>query len=166
MFLVGAAGLSHAQSEKTPIESCGNLHTQSEMNDCAATEAKKADTILNATYRQLLSKVRENKTATERVVAAERAWIVFRDAELAAEWPVPDGENPNTLYGSVHPLCYYNEFAAMTWERVKALKELMRHEEGDVCSSGLARSGQGEASRTCNSNSDKPKVRSSRNRVS
>jgi uncharacterized protein YecT (DUF1311 family) len=164
MFLLGAVGLSHAQSEKTPIESCGKLHTQSEMNDCAATEAKKADTVLNATYRQLLSKVKENKTATEKVVAAEKAWIVFRDAELAAEWPVPDGDNPNALYGSVHPLCYYNEFAAMTWERVKALKKLVRNEEGDVCSSGLAQSGESDASRTCNS--EKPKVRGLRDRVS
>jgi uncharacterized protein YecT (DUF1311 family) len=38
-----------------------------------------------------------------KVVAAEKAWIAFRDAELAAEWPVPEGENPNALYGSVHP---------------------------------------------------------------
>jgi uncharacterized protein YecT (DUF1311 family) len=164
IFLFGSVSPSHAQGVKTPIEICGNLHAQSDMNECAAMEANKADAALNATYRELLSKVRENKTATDKVVAAEKAWIVFRDAELAAEWPVSKGENHNALYGSVHPLCYYNELAAMTWERVKALKELMRNEEGDVCSSGLAQSGQSDASRTCNL--EKPKVRRSRNRVS
>jgi uncharacterized protein YecT (DUF1311 family) len=136
------------------------------MNDCAAREAKKADEALNATYRELLSKIKQNKTATEKVVAAERSWIVFRDAELAAKWPVPEGENPNMLYGSVHPLCYYNEYAVMTRERVKTLNELMRNEEGDVCSSGLAQSGHPNTSRTCTLSPTKPKAPRARNRVS
>jgi uncharacterized protein YecT (DUF1311 family) len=119
------------------------------MNDCAAAEAKRADAALNATYRDLLNKVKENRTASQKVVTAEKAWIVFRDAELAAEWPVAEGENPNFLYGSVHPLCYFNELATMTWERVKTLKNLMRNEEGDVCSSGLAQNGHDDGPRGC-----------------
>lgn len=149
LSLLGSAGLVHAQGDKTAIEKCGNLHTQSAMNDCAATEAKKADAALNAAYGELLSKVKENKTATEKISVAEKAWIVFRDAELAAEWPVGEGENPNALYGSVHPLCYYSELATMTWERVRALKDLMRNEEGDVCSSGLAQHRQVDDPRAC-----------------
>jgi hypothetical protein len=42
--------LNHAQGEKTATELCGDLHTQAEMNDCAAAEAKKADAELNAAY--------------------------------------------------------------------------------------------------------------------
>jgi uncharacterized protein YecT (DUF1311 family) len=121
------------------------------MNACAAREAHKADEVLNSTYRELLNQIKDDKTATERVVAAEKSWIVFRDAELAAEWPVPAGENPNVLYGSVHPLCYYNELAAMTWDRLKTLKDLMRNQEGDLCSSGLAKSCHGDASHACSS---------------
>ena len=147
----GTLGSIHAQSERTPVEVCGDLHTQAEMNDCAAAEAKRADAALNATYRELLSKVKKNKTATQKVVAAEKAWIVFRDAELAAEWPVAEGENPNFLYGSVHPLCYSNELATMTWERVKTLRNLMRNEEGDVCASGLAHNGNADRPLGCNS---------------
>lgn len=142
LCLMATLGATHAQDDKTPIETCGNLHTQAEMNDCAATEAKKADDALNVAYRKLLSKVKQNKTATEKLIAAEKAWVAFRDAELAAEWPVAEGENPNLLYGSVHPLCYYNELATMTWQRVKTLRDLMRNEEGDVCSSGLAQQDQ------------------------
>ena len=156
--LLGTVGLIYAQGEKPPVEKCGNLHTQAEMNDCAAAGAKKADAALNAAYRELLTKVRENKTATKKLAAAEKAWIVFRDAELAAEWPVAEGENPNLLYGSVHPLCYYNELATMTWGRVKALKNLMTKEEGDVCSSGLAQRGQGDGPHTCTSTSGKAKA--------
>lgn len=152
---LGMVGLCHAQSEKTPIEKCGNLHTQAEMNDCAASEAKRANDALNEAYKKLLSKVKESKIATQKLVAAEKAWIVFRDAELAAEWPVAEGENPSLLYGSVHPLCYYNELATMTWERVKTLKDLLRNEEGDVCSSGLAQHSQNKVTRTCNTASRK-----------
>jgi uncharacterized protein YecT (DUF1311 family) len=148
-WLIGSGCVIRAQGEKMPIQNCGNLATQAEMNDCAVAEAHKADVALNAAYRELLNKTRDNKTATERVVAAERAWVVFRDAELAAVWPVAKGENPNLLYGSVHPLCYYNELARMTWERVKTLKDLMSYQEGDVCSSGLAQRSESDEPGTC-----------------
>ncbi len=123
------------------------------MNDCAAKEAKKADAALNVTYQRLVSQIKDNKTALEKLVTAEKAWIVFRDAELAAEWPVPEGESPNLLYGSVHPFCYSNEFTSMTLRRVTTLKELMAREEGDVCASGLALNSQhDDASHACKSN--------------
>ena len=158
MCLLGYVIVSNAQDEEKVIERCGNLHTQAEMNDCAASEARKADVALNATYQELLSRVRENKTDREKVVAAEKAWVIFRDAELAAEWPVAEGENPNILYGSVHPFCYSLELATMTWDRVKTLKDLMQNEEGDVCGSGLAQIKQSDGPRTCNRNLQKSKV--------
>jgi uncharacterized protein YecT (DUF1311 family) len=108
LLLIGHAGIVLAQKGKIE-KPCGDYGTQSEMNDCAAREAHEADEALNATYKQLLVRLRDDKTATARVVAAEKAWVIFRDAELAADWPVADGENPNLLYGSVHPFCYYNE---------------------------------------------------------
>ena len=139
LSLLGSACLSDAQLDKVAIESCGNLHTQSEMNDCAAREAHKADDALNSTYQEVLGKLKSDKTATARMVAAEKAWIAFRNAELAADWPVADGANPNLLYGSVHPFCYYNERTALTLERLKTLSDRMRHkEEGDVCSIAIA----------------------------
>lgn len=161
---MGTVGVIHAQGEKTPIENCGDLATQRDMNDCAAAEAHKADVALNAAYRELLSKLKDNKTATEKVVAAQRAWIVFRDAELGAEWPVGKGENPNLLYGSVHPLCYYNELARMTRERAKTLKSLMTSQEGDVCSSGLAQRSKSNEPSTCHPAHGKAKAPRSSNR--
>ena len=139
LSLLGSACLSDAQSVKAAIEDCGNLHTQSEMNDCAAGEAHRAEDALNSTYREVLGKLKSDKTATTRMVAAEKAWIAFRDAELAADWPVADGENPNLLCGSVHPFCYYNKRTALTLERLKTLSDRIKHEEeGDVCSIAIA----------------------------
>ena len=94
LFLLGCGSLIQAQTEKAPVENCGDLPTQSEMNDCAAREAKKADAALNATYRELLQKIKEDKTATEKVVIAEKAWIAFRDAELAAALDACRGSTP------------------------------------------------------------------------
>lgn len=108
LSLLGSACLSYAQLDQATLESCGSLHTQSEMNDCAAREAHKADDALNSAHQEVLGRLKSDKTATARMVAAEKAWIAFRDAELAADWPVADGANPNLSYGSVHPFCYYN----------------------------------------------------------
>ena len=166
LCLLASVIVSFAQGENTIIEKCGKLHSQAQMNDCAATEAKKADAALNTTYRELLSTVRENKTATERLVAAEKAWIIFRDAELAAEWPVAEGQNPSILYGSVHPFCFSLELATMTWDRVKTLKDLMQHEEGDVCGSGLARNNRTDEPLTCNSKPERLKTDGRRSGVS
>lgn len=139
LSLLGSACLSYAQLDKAAAETCASLHTQSEMNDCAAGEAHKADEALNSIYQEVLEKLKSDKTATARTVAAEKAWIAFRDAELAADWPVADGANPNLLYGSVHPFCYYNARAVLTLERLKTLSDRMRHEEeGDVCSIAIA----------------------------
>ena len=139
LSLLGSACLSDAQLDEAAVERCGNLHSQSEMSDCAASEAHKVDNALNSTYQEVLRKLKSNKTATARMVAAEKAWIAFRDAELAADWPVADGANPNLLYGSVHSFCYYNARTALTLERLKTLSDRMRHEEeGDVCSIAIA----------------------------
>ena len=138
LSLLGSACLMDAQLDKAATESCGNLRTQSEMNDCAATEAHKADDALNSTYQEVLGRLRSDKTATARMVAAEKAWIAFRDAELASYWPAADGVNPNLLHGSVHPFCYCNARTALTLERLKTLSDRMKHEkEGDVCSTAI-----------------------------
>jgi uncharacterized protein YecT (DUF1311 family) len=139
LSLLGSACLSNAQLDKAAVESCGNFDTQAEMNDCAAREAQKADDALNSIYQEVLSKLKSDKTATARMVAAEKAWTAFRDAELAADWPVAAGANPNLLYGSVHPFCYYNARTSLTMERLKTLSDRMKHEEeGDVCSIAIA----------------------------
>jgi Uncharacterized protein conserved in bacteria len=164
--VLGGACFIQAQPEKRFAVNCGDFSTQTEMNECAAKQAKRADAALNATYRELIEKIKGDKTATERVIAAEKAWISFRDAELAAEWPVAKGENPNVLYGSVHPLCYFNELEAMTWERVKRLKELMQSAEGDVCSSGLAIVGSHKTSTACGANKSKRGALNERHSVS
>ena len=116
--------------------SCGEYSNQAQMNDCAQRKAKQADALLRATYQKLLISLKGNRTATAKVVQAQRAWVAFRDAEMAAEWPVSAGEDAQVLYGSVHPFCYAEMLEALTMDRVKTLRARMVHDEGDVCAAG------------------------------
>jgi uncharacterized protein YecT (DUF1311 family) len=136
VFLPALAASGHSQTTKTKEKSCGDYDTQAQMNECAARQANEADAALNAVYRELLNKLKDNKTATAKIVAAQNAWVTFRDAELAADWPVGKDENPNAHYGSVHPFCFYEELASMTLERVRKLRAYLHPEEGDVCAYG------------------------------
>lgn len=156
LFAFAPLAQSQAPDAESIVQACGDLPTQSAMNACAAKAAAKADADLNTTYQQLLTRLKGNATATAGIVAAERAWLAFRDAELAAIWPVPHGETANLLYGSAHPFCYSIELATMTVERTKTLKELMRVEEGDICAPGLALTNNREAAGTCSASVLKP----------
>jgi uncharacterized protein YecT (DUF1311 family) len=77
LSLLGSACLSDAQLDEAAVERCGNLHSQSEMSDCAASEAHKVDNALNSTYQEVLRKLKSNKTATARMVAAEKLGLPF-----------------------------------------------------------------------------------------
>ncbi len=116
----------------------GGHESQAEMNQCAIDEFKNADKRLNETYKELLDKLKSNKTALNKVIAAERAWIAFRDAELAARWPLAPSENPQAL-GSVHPFCFHEALTEMTNRRTDELRYLLFPVEGDVCGGPLAK---------------------------
>jgi uncharacterized protein YecT (DUF1311 family) len=56
-------------------------HTQGELTACAAGQAAAADRRLNAAYRDVLRYVDGEEKA--KLIAAERAWVGFRDADCA-----------------------------------------------------------------------------------
>ncbi len=53
------------------------------MDECAAASFRKADAALNNTYRQIMSRLKNDENAKRQMTAAQRAWIGFRDAECA-----------------------------------------------------------------------------------
>jgi uncharacterized protein YecT (DUF1311 family) len=64
--------------------------TQSEMNRCANEELTRVETRLNTTYAKLLTFVSADQPSTEKIRAAERAWITYRDAYIDAKYPAVD----------------------------------------------------------------------------
>ncbi|OYX49143.1 MAG: hypothetical protein B7Y97_09800 [Sphingomonas sp. 32-66-10] len=67
---------------------CSTATTQSEMNDCALAAYNEADVSLNVQWWKTLAVFRSRSVEdAERLRAAQRAWIAFRDAECDAEFP-------------------------------------------------------------------------------
>jgi len=55
-----------------------------------------ADDELNKTYQQLLKKATGDPVALQKIRAAQKAWVAFRDAQIAALYPSEDKQQ----YGS------------------------------------------------------------------
>ena len=102
--------------------------TQTEMNHCASDEAARADTELNEVYRKLLSQAASQEEAVAKIKAAERAWIVYRDAYLDAMYPAKDKQ---AEYGSIYPMEANLFRAKLTQRQVTALKEMLQQYSGD-----------------------------------
>jgi uncharacterized protein YecT (DUF1311 family) len=104
--------------------------TQSEMNQAACESYKKADAQLNRIYNQILNDYAGDKNFIEKMRAAERAWIVFRDAHVNSIYPDPSPQ----AYGGVNPMCRCAILEQLTNDRIKMLREWTDGvAEGDVC---------------------------------
>jgi len=110
-----------SQKKKTASDPCKGT-TQFEMNVCAAEELKRADAELNRVYQQLLKAVEGDKRATAKIKAAEREWIVYRDAYLKAEYPEEDRAN----CGSICPMEFDLLATELTRDRTAVLRKLLR----------------------------------------
>ncbi|QRN55773.1 DUF1311 domain-containing protein [Dyella caseinilytica] len=107
-----------------------NAQSQGAMNECASNSYGAADKELNQVYQQVLRKYAKDTVFVAKLKAAQKAWLTFRDAELAARFPDSDITN----YGSVYPMCVNNELEAMTRKRTEELRAWLKGtEEGDVC---------------------------------
>lgn len=108
--------------------------TQADINQCAGSKQQKADAELNQLYQQALVLAKKDPVATDKIRQAERAWLKYRDAQVAMHYP-PRAQGE---YGSVQSLCEATLLQKLTENRIKELKEWLKTpEEGDVCSRNL-----------------------------
>ena len=70
-------------------------------------ESKKADAALNAVYRKL--------EKTPELVAAQRLWIAYRDAECKYQYSRYEG-------GTIAPMIYSNCLTTLTTQRTEILE--------------------------------------------
>lgn len=111
--------------------------SQAGLNQCASNSATSADAELNRIYAKVLAANASDTAFLEKFKAAQRAWIVFRDAQIAARYPSPAD------YGSVLPMCESGEYEQLTRDRIKQLNAwITGTEEGDVCAGSYPMSGQ------------------------
>lgn len=108
--------------------------TQLEMNEQACSQYKLADTELNRVYQQILRAYKIDANFIKKLKNAQRAWLVYRDAQLAAIYP-DDGPG---AYGSVNPMCRCHELRWLTETRTKELKRWVEGTiEGDACAGSV-----------------------------
>lgn len=105
--------------------------TQAGMNSAACAESTKADSELNRVYQQVLRERQADALFIQKMRAAQRAWITYRNAHLATLYPAAD---PRREYGSVYPLCRCTALAEATRKRTEELQRWTSGSaEGDVC---------------------------------
>jgi len=116
-----------------PVSSAIALaQTQGAMNKGACDESTKADAELNTIYEQVLRERKADALFTRKMRAAQRAWVTYRDAHLAALYPAADAR---LEYGSVYPACRCTALAEATRKRTEELRRwtVGGAAEGDVC---------------------------------
>jgi len=91
----------------------GYCQSQPEMNQASQAGFEKADAKLNATYKKLLSKL--DSEGKKKLIAAERAWVAYRDAQAAFE------ADAQARGGSMAPLIYNQTCLELTEARIKEL---------------------------------------------
>lgn len=97
---------------------CSAPMDQHSMNQCAEREYQAADRALNARYQATRKVISAADPEAERLlVAAQKAWIPFRDAHCRTSAQSNKG-------GSMEPLMWFSCLARTTEARTKELKDL------------------------------------------
>ena len=90
--------------------------TQSEMNQTAYNDFKKADAELNQIYKKVIKILNEKEKTL--LIKAQKDWLVFRDSHCKFEIEQYDG-------GSIQPLMYSSCLSERTNSRIEDLKAIL-----------------------------------------
>jgi uncharacterized protein YecT (DUF1311 family) len=115
--MLNTAGAVAADAIPYPVSDCGQLTVQMEINACAGANLEAADAALNKLYQQVMGQ-QSDAASKDKLKAAERAWIAYRDRECAIEvGPREDG-------GSIWPMEMSNCLEEKTATRIRELTKL------------------------------------------
>ena len=100
----------------------GFSQSQIELTRQAAAEFEKADAQLNDIYKKALANAAAvDEERKQKLIKAQRAWLLYRDAEAAYEADDLRG-------GTAYSMEYNGARTTLTEERVKTLKQLLSDE--------------------------------------
>jgi len=126
---VVSCGASFAQVSQQYSSCISKANTQTAMQLCANQEALRVDSELNDVYRKLLTAAASQSAAVEKIRAAERAWIAYRDAYIEAMYPAKDKQ---ASYGSIFPMEADLLRAKLTHQQIGALQDLLKQYSGST----------------------------------
>ena len=105
--------------------SCEDADSQMAINACMDATYKKADTSLNRTYKNAITRLKSDSTQHKKLVDAQRAWLKFRDAECAFAVGSAGAGSASSMISSE---C----MTSLTEQREKQLHEYLQCPEGDI----------------------------------
>lgn len=120
-----AAVLVGLQIGLVAADECEEAMDQATMNACAEQSFKKADGELNRLYRQIEKRLADDQNTKRLLVAAQRAWIAFRDAECTFS-------SSGAAEGSIYPMIVTQCRDELTRHRVDDFKSYLSCKEGDL----------------------------------
>lgn len=106
-------------------ELCDDPQTQSDINYCAKYHFDKADGELNDVYSRLKSGYAQYADAKSALVAAQRAWVSFRNAECHQAEVAVEG-------GSAATMIILDCKTKLTDARTQQLQDRLLCKEGDM----------------------------------
>ena len=98
--------------------------TQTAMTECSGAESMRVDAELDLLVQQLVTVATEsgNQPAVIKILSAERAWVAYRDAYIAAMYPADDKQ---TEYGSIYPMEVNLLRARLTRNHMEDLRRML-----------------------------------------
>jgi uncharacterized protein YecT (DUF1311 family) len=124
LCLMSAGATFPAEPSPQPAFKCNDAGTQQELNACARDAFEEADRKLNETYQALIRKESANKVFIARLRQSQKAWILFRDAELEAIFAC-ESQYENQCWGSMYPLDFLGHKKRLTDDRRSQLQLLL-----------------------------------------
>ncbi len=94
------------------------------MNECANRAFQRADAELNALYTDI-GRRSSDPQSKKLLIAAERAWVAFRDNECTFS-------TASSIGGTIHPMAYSGCLERLTSARIGDLKRYLQCDEGDM----------------------------------
>lgn len=105
---------------------CNTLNgSQAALNQCYGDAYKKSDAELNALYRQVETRLKDDAATVKLLVTAQKAWVAFRDAEC-------DFSTSGAAQGSIHPMILAICLDELTRVRIKNFRGYLNCQEGDM----------------------------------
>ena len=109
--------------------------TQADLEKKSCDEYKQSDAQMNLVYQQVISKYKADPIFIEKLRAAQRAWLVFRDAHVLSRYPATE---PRKAYGNVYAMCRCEELTELTRQRADQLRDWVKGAEaGNVCAGSV-----------------------------
>jgi uncharacterized protein YecT (DUF1311 family) len=104
-------------------EACDPNRSHAELSECYGNAYKASDAELNALYRQIEGRLKDDEATTKLLVTAQRAWLAFRDAECVFSTSAASG-------GTIRPMLDTICLDRLTGKRIDDFKAYLKCQEG------------------------------------